>query len=129
MTAPVRGRRRAMRTARTAAHRRPTACPTCAHIPTAAAEAAEQRRDLRVVWLVETPGQPGHLAVSRFCAECQPRGVVFPIVCRVCADGPMITGQLAEQAVAAELPTVVADALAARGWRPARDGHGWVCCG
>ena len=80
-----------------------------------AAEAAEQRSDLRVIWLVETPGQAGHLDERRFCAECQPRRAVFPIVCRICADGPIITGQLAEQAAAGELRTLVADVLAARG--------------
>ncbi|MEV0291817.1 hypothetical protein AB0H36_47500 [Kribbella sp. NPDC050820] len=124
MTAPVRGRRR---TARAAAHRRARPCPTCGHTPIAAAEAIEQRHDLQVVWLTETPTAPGHLTTRRFCAECQPRGAVYPIVCRICADGPIVTGPLAEQAAAGELPPVVADALTADGWRQARDGDGWVC--
>jgi hypothetical protein len=126
MTTPVRGGRR---TVRTAAHRGASSCPTCGHTPTAGVESAEQHQDLQVIWLGEDRSAPGRLVVRRFCAECQPRGTVYAIACRACGDGPMITGHLAEMAAAGELPTAVTDVLAARGWRPARDGDGWVCCG
>jgi hypothetical protein len=54
--------------------------------------------------------------------------VVYPIVCRICADGPILTGSLAKQAAGGVLPSVLIDALTALAWRPARDGNGWVCC-
>lgn len=122
MTARVRGQRR------TAAHRQPRSCPTCAYMPTAAEEIAAQRLDLQVLWLAEEPDHPDRLAVGRFCAQCQPRGAVYVLACRACGDGPMLTGALAETAMGGDLPGVVVDALAERGWRPARDRSGWVCC-
>ncbi|HEY3514587.1 MAG TPA: hypothetical protein VGL36_35735 [Kribbella sp.] len=123
MTASVRGRRR---TARTTVGRGAGSCPTCGHAPTAGVESAEQHQDLQVTWLVEAA--PGSLVVRHFCAECQPRGAVYVIACRACGDGPMLTGRLAEQAIAGELSPSVVDALTATGWRPARDNDGWVCC-
>lgn len=127
MTAPVRRRRR------TATHRGARSCPTCHSTPTAPAEVAAQRLDLEVEWLALAladghPGHPGQLVVRRFCAQCQPHGAVYALVCRVCSDGPMLFGAWAEAAQAGEFPDELTSQLTARGWRPARDGDGWVCC-
>jgi hypothetical protein len=122
VTARLHGQRR------TASHRAGRGCPTCGLVPTVQAEVVEQRLDLQVVWLAAHPAHPAQLTARRFCAECQPRGVVYAIACRACGDGPMLTGDLAEAAVGGDLLPVVTAALAARGWRPARDRSGWVCC-
>jgi len=122
MTAQVRGRRGTA--TRRGAHR----CPTCSSTPAEPAEIAAQRLDLEVEWFVLTGVHLDQLVVRRFCAQCQPRGTVYVLVCRVCGDGPMLVGPLAESALAGQLPEIVAKAVTARGWRPTRDRAGWVCC-
>ncbi len=122
MTAPVRSARGRAR------HHRPRRCPSCGYTPAQGREADEHWDDLEVVWLVDDRDGSSQVSVRRFCSHCQPQGRVAAVVCRVCGDGPMLTGAFAETASAGRLPQPVVELLTAKGWRPARDGDGWVCC-
>jgi hypothetical protein len=121
MTAPARTTRGRAR------HHRPRRCPSCDYTPAQGIEADEHWNDLEVEWFVDDPND--QVAVRRFCSHCQPQGTVAALACRVCGDGPMLTGPWAASVTAGQLPPAIVAQLTDGGWRPARDGNGWVCCG
>lgn len=92
------------------------ACPTCGHEPTTRAEAAHQRADLAVTWLHLDPDAPGGVVARRHCRSCQPAEPAVDVACRVCGDGPILAGELAERA-AGGLPESVLCWLAEAGWQ------------
>src|ERR1700730_16401973 len=80
--------------------------------PTTEAQAHQLRADLSVAWLL---AGPGGVVERRFCRACAPSGLVGEVRCRYCADGPLLTGELA-CADAATDPGM-SEWLRAQGWR------------
>lgn len=100
----------------TTARRTARACPTCGHEPTTRAEAVNQRADLAVTWLHLDPDEPGRVVARQHCRSCQPDEPAVDVACRVCGDGPILAGELAEKA-AGGLPDPVLCWLAEAGWQ------------
>lgn len=101
-------------------------CSTCGWEPTDKSDQVRLLEDLGTVWWSVDPDPAGGILRSRHCLRCQPHQAQH-VACRWCGDGPILTGALVSAEVDVLLPAVTAE-LEAAGWRPARDGAGWVCC-
>ncbi len=52
--------------------------------------------ELATTWLLVESGRAGEtVVVRRFCRACVPAGPVAEVACAVCADGPLLAGELA----------------------------------
>lgn len=101
----------------------PMRCPSCGNEPTAARERVRHRQDLAMTWLYPDPHHPGRVLQRRHCAACQPHQQVASIECALCADGPMLAGQLAQPNADAD---PVQTWLTTHGWQN-RPRLGLVC--
>ncbi|MGW4339558.1 recombinase family protein [Rhodococcus koreensis] len=97
------------------------ACPTCGYEPTTRAEAAHQRADLAVMWLHPHPDRRGAVISRHHCRHCEPGKPAFDIACRICGDGPILAGVLAEKAEAGDLTRAVQRWLTTAGWATTPD--------
>lgn len=75
---------------------RASRCPTCGNEPRGARARFRQRQDLAIVWLYPDPDRPGAVIQRHHCAQCQPHRHCQTVVCPLCADGPIIAGDLAD---------------------------------
>ncbi|RBM22444.1 recombinase [Prauserella sp. PE36] len=99
-------------------------CPSCgAEAGRGARDRWQQRQDLAITWLYPDPQRPGAVVERRHCAACQPHKQVTVLECPRCRDGPMLAGELAQQADPPAEP--VRAWLTEHGWH--EDERGLVC--
>ncbi|MCZ4618678.1 hypothetical protein [Rhodococcus qingshengii] len=55
------------------------------------------------------------------CRHCEPGKPAFDIACRICGDGPILAGVLAEKAEAGDLTKAVQRWLTTAGWATTPD--------
>lgn len=103
----------------TTATTRASVCPTCGTAANSAHERFHLRRDLAELWLYADSGQPHGVRVRRHCRRCQPHEHLAVLECARCGQGPILAGELADQAQDATVPTLVAHRLELAGWRTA----------
>lgn len=92
-------------------------CPSC-HTRAPGAAARALAAELAIPWLTPDPDRPDGIRETRHCRRCAPTGPVTEIACRICSDGPLLTGGLAGPALHAWLHT--------RGWQPGPT-PSWTC--
>jgi hypothetical protein len=82
--------------------------------------------ELATTWLFVEGGRAGDTVVVRwFCRACVPAGPVAELACAVCADGPLLAGELA----IGTARQVVEEWLIGQGWRSrGPSGDGVVLC-
>lgn len=68
-----------------------------------------------MTWLYPDPRDPGRVLERRHCAGCQPHELVAGVECALCADGPMLAGELAARESGLAGPVLA--------WL---EGHGWT---
>ena len=70
--------------------------------------------ELATTWLLVEGGLAGGTVLARrFCRACAPAGPVAEVACAVCADGPLLSGELATGAAR----EVLEGWLVGQGWR------------
>lgn len=104
----------------------PRSCPGCGHRPGSVVERWVLAEELATTWLLVDGGRVGGtVVVRRFCRACVPGGPVAEVACAVCADGPLLAGELATGAAG----QVVEEWLVGQGWRSSgTPGDGVVLC-
>lgn len=82
--------------------RRRAAAPVRAAGRVGRAEGWVLRDELATTWLLLEPetvhGVAAGVVTRRFCRTCAPSGLVTEVACAVCADGPLLAGELATAA-------------------------------
>lgn len=100
-------------------------CPSCGTDPgRSARDRWQQWQDLAITWLYPDPQRPGAVSERHHCASCQPHEQVSVLECPRCGDGPMLAGELADQAAPPAGPVRVW--LTEHGWHEDAE-HGLVC--
>jgi hypothetical protein len=104
----------------------PRSCPGCGRRPGSVVQRRVLAEELATTWLL-VEGSPvgGTVVVRSFCRACVPAGPVTEVACEVCADGPLLAGELATGTAR----PVVEEWLVGQGWRRrATAGDGVVLC-
>lgn len=74
-----------------------------------------ERAEVAMTWLLSDPAAAGAVLERHFCRGCTPPGPVTDVACVRCGDGPLLSGDLVAEDMAAT--AVVQGWLAGRGWR------------
>lgn len=103
----------------------PRSCPGCGRRPGSVVERWVLADELATTWLLVEGGRVGETVVARrFCRACVLGGPVAEVACAVCADGPLLAGELATGTGRCR-----ADAwLLGQGWRSDTAAEGVVLC-
>lgn len=92
----------------------PRSCPGCGRRPGSVVERRVLADELATTWLLVEGGLAGGamVVVRSFCRACVPAGPVAEVACAMCADGPLLAGELATGAAR----QVVEEWLIGQGW-------------